>query len=79
MGIDGPGQEAFRMTVTDRLMKEFLRAMPNEPFTTRQLSRLMNRNDNNVRRTLSAMQDLGIVRREDVGRNRYVWKKLVTV
>jgi len=67
------------MTVSDRLMKEFLQAMPKEPFTTRQLSRLMNRNDNNVRRTLSAMQDLGIVRREEVSRNRYIWRKLVTV
>lgn len=67
------------MTVSDKLMKEYLRAMPKEPFTTRQLSRMVERNDSNVRRALFAMCELGIVGREQVGKNRYVWKKLVTV
>jgi len=53
--------------------------MPKEPFTTRQLSRRVGRNDNNVRRGLFVMMELGIVGREYVGPNRYVWKKLVTV
>lgn len=67
------------MTISDKLMKEYLRAMPKESFTTRQLSRKVERNDSNVRRALFAMRELGIVGREQVGKNRYVWKKLVTV
>ena len=67
------------MTISDKLMKEYIQAMPKEPFTTRQLSRKVERNDSNVRRALFAMKDLGIVGREQVGPNRYVWKKLVTV
>jgi len=67
------------MTISDKLMKEYLRAMPKEPFTTSQLSRKLERNYNNVRRTLLVMCELGMVGREQVGRNRYVWKKLVTV
>ena len=67
------------MTISDKLMKEYLQAMPKEAFTTRQLSRKVERNDSNVRRALFAMMGLGIVARERVGPNRYVWKKLVTV
>ena len=67
------------MTISDKLMKEYIQAMPKEPFTTRQLSRRVGRNDNNVRRGLFVMMELGIVGREYVGPNRYVWKKLVTV
>lgn len=67
------------MTISDKLMKEYLQAMPKGPFTTRQLSRRVERNDSNVRRALFVMMELGIVGRECVGPNRYVWKKLVTV
>jgi len=67
------------MTISDKLMKEYIQAMPKEAFTTRQLSKRVERNDSNVRRALFAMKELGIVGRERVGPNRYVWRKLVTV
>lgn len=67
------------MTISDKLMKEYLQAMPKGPFTTRQLSRRLERNDSNVRRALFVMMELGIIGRERVGPNRYVWKKLVTI
>ena len=72
--------------VSDKLMKECLGAMPGEPVQVREICRKLDRNESNVRRTLLAMEGLGIVRRtspEDSGRGtgRYPrkWEKLVSI
>jgi predicted transcriptional regulator len=72
--------------VSDKLMKECLTAMSGESISLRELCRRMDRNDSNVRRTLLAMENLGMVRRtspEDNGKGtgRYPrkWEKLVSI
>lgn len=68
------------MTVTDRLMKEYLLAMPRDGnFSTQSLAHKLKRNYNNVRRVLLVMEDLGMVKREDSSNGRYVWRRLVTL
>ena len=68
------------MTVTDRLMKEYLLVMPRDgDFSTIMLAHKLEGNYNNVRRVLLVMEELGMVKREDTGNGRYVWKRLVTL
>ncbi len=66
--------------ITDRLMREFLQAMPSEEISTRELGKRLNRTDSNVRRCLEVMKSLGMVEKIYIlngSRTKYVWKKIV--
>jgi len=72
--------------VSDKLMKECLIAMPEAPVQLRDLCRKMDRNESNVRRTLLAMENLGMVRqtvpeKSGWGGSRVPrkWEKLVSI
>jgi len=67
--------------ITDRLMREFLQAMPSEGISTRELGKRLNKTDSNVRRCLEIMKSLGMVEKIYISTNergtKYVWKKIV--
>jgi len=66
------------VTVTDTIMKEFLKEIPKGGITTRELGRRLQRNDSNIRRCMTAMADLGLVEQicKRHGKNgRFIWIK----
>jgi predicted transcriptional regulator len=68
--------------VSHDLMGKFLQAMPEGPISLRKLSQKLERADGNVRRTLLAMRELGIVEEVEISQGKRIikgWKKTVKI